>query len=271
MKSLTNFLSEALMTFGRSAYPKFGNVVILAGGAGSGKGFQKENLLGIEGVNLDVDAIKELAVRAPKFGARVKEETGRDLSAFNMKDPKDVSKLHYILNDVYKTSDKRNDALFSSILAANAERKPNLIFDVTMKDMSKLVSIATAVEDLGYKKENVHIVWVVNEVSIALEQNKNRSRTVPEEILFATHQGAALTMKRVLDMGDNLTQYMNGAIYISFNKIHVDVQTARSGKKGSYIKAANYVQAKKPGQPQIPSSQLSAAVTEKIKSYVPIW
>jgi hypothetical protein len=61
MKTVSQFISEALITFGKSAYPKFGNIVILAGGAGSGKGFQKNNLLGIEGTNIDVDAIKELA------------------------------------------------------------------------------------------------------------------------------------------------------------------------------------------------------------------
>ena len=32
-------LIEKLITFGGKAYPKFGNVVIMAGGAGSGKGF----------------------------------------------------------------------------------------------------------------------------------------------------------------------------------------------------------------------------------------
>ena len=34
MKSFKQYLNEKLMTFGKQAYPKFGNVVILAGGAG---------------------------------------------------------------------------------------------------------------------------------------------------------------------------------------------------------------------------------------------
>jgi len=41
MKSFNEFneyLLEKLITFGGKAYPKFGNVVILAGGGGSGKG-----------------------------------------------------------------------------------------------------------------------------------------------------------------------------------------------------------------------------------------
>ena len=271
MLSFKEFLSEALMTFGKTAYPKFGNIVILAGGAGSGKGFQKDNLLGITGTNLDVDALKVLAAKAPKFVQRIKDETGRDISALNMKNPKDVSQMHYVLNDVYKVPDKKQDALFSSILAADPSRKPNLLFDVTLKDMTKLVSIATAAEDLGYKKENIHIVWVVNEVSVAIEQNKRRSRSVPEEVLFATHQGAALTMKRILDMGDSLHQYMDGAIYISFNKINTDTTTEKSKFGGSYIKEANYIQVKKAGKPQTSSAELSNVVKEKLKKYVPIW
>ena len=267
----SEFLSEALMTFGPGAYPKFGNVVILAGGAGSGKGMQKDKLLGINGVNLDVDAIKKLASSAPKLVSKIKDETGRDISKFDTKNPGDVSKLHYILNDVYKIPDKKNEALFASILSAHPERKPNLIFDVTLKDMTKLVSIATAVEDLGYAKENIHIVWVVNSVDVAMAQNKSRERTVPEEVLFATHQGAALTLKRILDMGESLKQYMDGYIYISFNKIHEDTTLAKSSRGGSYVQKANYVLVKSRGHLQLPSKELSSEITAKIKSYVPAW
>ena len=38
-------LNEKLITFGGKAYPKFGNAVLLAGGAGSGKGFVKETII----------------------------------------------------------------------------------------------------------------------------------------------------------------------------------------------------------------------------------
>ena len=156
-------------------------------------------------------------------------------------------------------------------MTAHPDRKPNLIFDVTLKDISKLISVASAANDLGYSKQNIHIVWVVNDINVAMKQNKSRSRSVPEEILFATHQGAALTMKRILDMDDNLKQYMDGAIYISFNKIHSDVTTHRSAAGGSFIKTANYIQVKKQGHPQLSSAELSAAITAKIKAYVPLW
>jgi len=40
-------LMEKLITFGGKAYPKFGHVLIMAGGAGSGKGFIQQNLIGL--------------------------------------------------------------------------------------------------------------------------------------------------------------------------------------------------------------------------------
>ena len=78
-------LEEALITFGGKAYPDFGQVVILAGGAGSGKGFVKSKLLGIEGIVFDVDRLKELVIASTKFNAKAKEEFGIDVSKLNLK------------------------------------------------------------------------------------------------------------------------------------------------------------------------------------------
>ena len=94
---------------------------------------------------------------------------------------------------------------------------------------------------------------------------------MPEEVLFATHQGAALTLKRILDMGESLKQYMDGYIYISFNKIHEDTTLAKSSRGGSYVQKANYVLVKSRGHLQLPSKELSSEITAKIKSYVPAW
>jgi hypothetical protein len=83
MKRFTHFLQEEyeelvekLITFGNRAYPKFGTVVIMAGGAGSGKGFVKGQLLGLEGFTFDVDAIKKLALKADGINAKVKKRVG---------------------------------------------------------------------------------------------------------------------------------------------------------------------------------------------------
>lgn len=262
-------ISEKLMTFGGKAYPKFGNVVLVVGGAGSGKGFQLDKLVGIEGKVFDVDALKMLAIKSTVFAARVKEETGYDLKQFDMKVPENVSKIHDILSSVYGTVKKAEQLAFTSVLAASPERKPNLVFDITMKDVAKLESITRNVSELGYIKENIHIVWVVNDVEVAMKQNQERSRTVPEEILMSTHEGAALTMKKVLDMGSKLGKYMNGDIYLSFNKVGVDTELAKSDKGGSYVKDADYVKVKEQGKAQKSSAELDQRIVDKIKEYTP--
>ena len=283
-KSDDVFLMEKLITLGGQAYPKFGQVVILAGGAGSGKGFQISNLLGIEGKVFDVDALKKLAIKSKVFAAKVKKETGYDLREFDLRIPANVSKIHDILGATYSLDDKDQKRVFTGILAAAPDRKPNLIFDVTLKSLAKLDTISRNVLSLGYEKQNIHIVWVVNDIEVAVDQNKSRDRVVPEEILIGTHEGVALTMKKVLDMGDKLSKYMDGDIWFTFNKAKVDtkIETSASGTaeykgktyktaggKGAFISQADYFRVKQKGKPQLSSDKLGTAVYHKIKSYVP--
>lgn len=269
MKTFGEYLLEKLMIFGKTAYPKFGHIVIMSGGAGSGKGFQLEKLLGIEGKNFDVDNLKKLAIKSNLFAAKVKSETGHDIKSFDLKVPENVSKIHEILSDMFQLPKKHQATTFASILMADPDRKPNLIFDVTLKEMSKLESITRNAKELGYDSKNIHIVWVVNDVKVAIKQNKDRSRIVPEEILMDTHRGVAITMKDILDMGDKLKKYMDGTIYISFNHAGVDTEEEKSGKGGSYIKKANYIKVKEIGHTQLSSSDLSKEVFDKIKEYTP--
>jgi ABC-type uncharacterized transport system YnjBCD ATPase subunit len=69
-------LMEKLITFGGKAYPKYGNIVVMAGGAGSGKGFILSNLVGVEGKVFDVDELKTLASKTPAIKKRVADELG---------------------------------------------------------------------------------------------------------------------------------------------------------------------------------------------------
>ncbi|WVX87515.1 hypothetical protein EniLVp02_0176 [Vibrio phage EniLVp02] len=263
------YLEEALITFNRRAYPRFGHVVILAGGAGSGKGFTLERLLGIDGKVLDVDALKALAIASTKFAARVFDETGKNLKSMDLRKPENVSELHSLLSDVYGTIPKQQQTLFKSIAVADEKRKPNLIFDVTLKDLAKLRKISSDVEKLGYDKRNIHIVWVANDVKVAIKQNQERSRVVPHKILVATHKGAAETMSSILKMGNALRQYMDGDIWIAFNKRGVDGTIVKSDSGGSYISASNYIKVKESGKPVKNEGAIEDEVFAKIKKYIP--
>ena len=261
-------LNEKLITFGGKAYPKFGNAVLLAGGAGSGKGFVKDNLMGIEGQVYDVDEVKQLALKSDKIKKMAMDETGKDISKFNLKNPDDVGTLHTILDETLNVIDKRKLARYAGILIAPADRKPNLIFDVTLKNLNKLRSISSDIEKLGYEKINTHLVWVINDYNVAKQQNKERSRQVPEEILMDTHRGAAQTAKDILDMGKSIDKYLDGDIWYAFNKRGVDSTIAKSDKGGSYIKDANYIKVKEAGK-GIDKKKVTDEVVKKIAGYVP--
>lgn len=275
MKSFQEFLLEKLITFGGKAYPKFGNVVILAGGAGSGKGFTISNLLGIEGKTIDVDALKVLAQKTPAIVQAIKDKFGKDISQLDMKNSDNTFALHTLLADKLKLTDKSQELTFKSILSAPKDRMPNLIFDVTLKDIKKFYDICRNVEELGYAKENVHIVWVLNDFEIAAQQNAKRSRVVPEEILKMTHVGAAMTMKDILEMSDTLPKYMDGDIWISFNKANVDTELVKSGSfpqwsgTAGYVKGSNYIKVKAKGKKPIAPSELGQEIIDKIAEYTP--
>lgn len=268
MKESFSDLSEALITFAGQAYPKFGNVIILAGGAGSGKGFIKDKLIGAEGYNFDVDALKSLSMRTPKLIEKIKTEFGVDPSKLDLKKPDDVAKLHDIIGTALELDDKRKKILFTSIMTAAPDRKPNLIFDVTLKDLRKLQNISHQVQELGYDSQKIHIVWVINDIEIAKKQNSERSRQVPIEILVNTHRGASFTMHDIVNMGNDLKKYMDGDIVFAFNKVKVDSDVSKSDKGGMYIKDAKYFYVKRSGKP-VDQEKLTADLRAKISSYVP--
>ena len=264
-------LLEKLITFGGKAYPKFGNIVIMAGGAGSGKGFVKDELVGIEGRVFDVDDLKLLAAKSPIIRKRVMDEFGVDLEKLSgeLKNPENVSKLHEIIGIAMNLPDRRMRAFYASVLTAADDRKPNIIFDVTLKDLEKLQSITRQVANIGYAKENVHIVWVVNDIEVAMRQNVTRDRTVPVEILVNTHRGASRTMGDILNMGKGLRKYMDGDIVFAFNKIGVDSKIKQGVGGGKAIIDANYFYVKRKGKPPTPVDALEKDLRAKIKSYVP--
>ncbi len=242
-------LMEKLITFAGKAYPRQGHALILAGGAGSGKGFVLSNLIGMEGKIFNVDDLKSAVLRVPKIKNKIKSKLGIDMSKMNLTKEDDVAQLHDIVANELNLSNKQQIRFFANALFQRADLKPNVIFDVTLKDLRKLDNITRVVQASGYEKKNIHIVWVVNDIEVAKAQNLNpdRGRVVPVEILINTHRGASQTMLDIVNMGSGLKKYMDGDIVFAFNKINVDGELAKSKKGGSYIKDANYFYVKRAG------------------------
>ena len=234
-----NVATEDLVTFGNVAYPKFNQVVILAGGGGSGKGFVQSNLLGIEGKVFDVDAIKVLSLGLDEIKKEVSDKYGininQPLDKFRkeaLKNPDVVSYLHFRLGDGNKDMGIKGMnmeqsikyTLYKTILSANADRKPNLIFDSTTKRLEKVYEIAEYCIALGYNPEDIHLVWILNDVNTAMKQNLSRSRQVPTDTLFETHVGAAGTMIDIIKNSEKVEGIIDGDIWIVFNKAKIDVE-----------------------------------------------
>ena len=271
MQNTAEDLMEKLITFGGKAYPKFGNIVVMAGGAGSGKGFVLSKLVGVEGKVFDVDELKRLASKTPAIQRRVKKDLGVDIEALgkDLKNPENVSKLHDIIANFLGADKGKERMFYRSVLTSPADRKPNIIFDMTFKELSKLEKVANDASKLGYDKKNIHIVWVVNDIEVAKAQNAKRARRVPSEILINTHRGAANTMGDIINMGNKLKKYMDGDIVFAFNKVGVDANLDSSGKGGSYVKDANYFYVKKQGKAPTSIDKLDNDIRRKIKGYVP--
>lgn len=278
-------VNEALIQLSIGKENQFGNVVILAGGAGSGKGFTLSNLIDIQGKVLDVDALKQNVLDNAKLREKIQKEKGIDISQFDLRNPSDVGKLHLLIANDMGLDERRENALFASIMSAHPERKPNLVFDVTLKDMKKFHEIMGHCEMLGYDKKKIHIVWVMNDVDMAIQQNATRSRVVPHEILLKTHQGASQTVADILKWDEGVKGKMDGKIVISFAKAGVDViavkgeeqensQFVRLDKKGRvkkekpvYIKQANYWIVKEQGKSPKKWEDIEEQIKRTVQEY----
>jgi putative uncharacterized protein 200 len=242
----------------------------------SGKGFVLKNLLDIQGKVFDVDRLKELALTNDYIQSVVKKEQGIDISKLDLKNPKDVSTLHSAI-DKAGLDKKVKSTMFDSIVMAHPDRKPNLIFDVTLKSPDKLGKISEQVKSLGYDPLKIHVVWVVNDVEVAIAQNATRSRTVSQEILSMTHEGVANTILALLHPARNLRAIMDGKFIFAFNKAKVDSVVSGDKKtnifgketKPFYVKSADYVVVKEVGEVPKDLDDIESRFLKKIMDYVP--
>ena len=267
-------LEEALIQLVNQKDSHFGQVVILAGGAGSGKGTILKNLLDIKGKVFDVDELKSWMTRIPEWRKELQKALpGVDLDKPDwLSNPDNVSTAHMVAKKLGIEGRQKN-TVFDSVMLADPRRKPNLIFDVTLKEYSKLEDIIKYVTDAGYQKQNVHIVWVLSEMAAAIKNNASRARQVKEDILIDTHEGASATMADIVKNGALLRSKLDGNIVVAFNTVRlegvsdttiIEKEVSRRRKKASYISKAIYVFLKKRGQPVLSLKDLKEELKNKL-------
>lgn len=240
-----NLVEEALITFGGKSYPKEDNVLLLVGGGGSGKGFILDNLVGMEGRVINPDKYKELLFSTMRLKNKVQKETGlniKDPSVLN--DPEFTNTLHQWFKES-GMGKKGEGVLARSILSS--KNKPNLIFDKTFKDIEDIMDVLNLVRDLGYKKENVHLVWVLTPTPEALQNNSERERSVPESIVKRAHNKVFSAMEDFFGVYGDL--HFDGDLWIAFNSREKGGQKwiKGSSKKSGYIEKSTNKKLKNSG------------------------
>lgn len=197
-------LHEKIISFkGRK---KFGQVVIAAGGAGSGKGFALDKFISLPNARtFDVDALKSQLI------ALAKKKGDKSIADLNLKNPKDVAKLHMIVKEKGIVDKQINTFL----AAASKDRLPNIIFDKTAKSKEDISKTVEKVISFGYKPEDIHIVWALTDYKVAFKNNITRPRVVPRDIFLQTHKGAAKTMLQIIS--GEVPQGIDGEIFVILN------------------------------------------------------
>ena len=265
-------LAEKMLVIGKGA--KYGQIIFLAGGAGSGKGFAIKNFLdGSKYKVRDVDEWKRAFLRIA-----ILKRKHPELRSLDLRKPNDVYKLHMFVRDK-GIKDKTLNLMLGE---ANKGRLPNIIFDVTMKDKSDITKVLPDLMGVGYSPRDIHIVWVLTNYEIAVHQNKDpkRGRVVPDEIMLKTHKGAGETMWSFINKGTPAT--LDGSVHVILGGAkHTVFWKGPDGKpldgtiKGKYgtdkvlIKDFKYLTVKDAGKNMATDSALKAEVLNWIRENTP--
>ena len=253
-------LEEKLIVYGGGK--KYGQIVFLAGGAGSGKGFASEKFMQKELFKVrDVDEWKKAFIRLSSEMKRYSE-----LKGLNLRNPDDVFKLHMAV----KKMGIKGRSLQLLLRDVRPDRLPNIMFDITFKDTDEIDEAMPMLLRAGYQPRDIHITWVLTNYHIAVKQNKERDRVVPDDIMIATHTGAATSMYNVIK--GNLPRGVDGQVNIVLNNKNNTIKFKSSDfadKKVENVQDFEYFRIKREGQRIDTSEKALEKVMTWVKSNIP--
>ena len=132
------------------------------------------------------------------------------------------------------------DQLLKSLDNNKETELPNLLFDITFKDTWYLDSIIPKLFEIGYKPENINLVWVLVDLNEAKNRNANRDRVVSTRIINEIHAHVIKNILTVLKSKDYIPDVINGDIYVIDNKTLNDLDDISENRKKSYSQNIQY-------------------------------
>ena len=259
------YLEEKLIMYNQGK--RYGQIVFLAGGAGSGKGFAISNFMEKEKFKVrDVDEWKKAFMKIADAQDKYPEIKGLKLS-----NPRDVAKIHMFVKKL-GIKEKSIDLMLAD---ANSRQLPNIMFDITMKDANDIEQYMPKLIKAGYDAKNIHLTWVLTNYAVAIVNNQNRERVVADDIMLLSHEGAATSMYEVIK--GKLPRGLNGSVRVILNNRdntipYVDPDTKKPMKTSQgniLIKDFTYLTIKKEGKTIGPEMDVKRQLLGWIAANVP--
>jgi len=259
------YLEEKLIMYNQGK--RYGQIVFLAGGAGSGKGFAIRNFMEKEKFKVrDVDEWKRAFMKLADTQDKYPEIQG-----LKLKNPKDVAKIHAFVKKM-GIKDKTIDLMLAD---ANSRHLPNIMFDITMKDANDIDQYMPKLIKAGYDAKNVHLTWVLTNYAVAIVNNQNRPRVVADDIMLLSHEGAATSMYEVIK--GKIPRGLNGGVQVILNNLEntipwldPDTNKPMLTKQGNIkVKDFTYLTLKKEGKRIGPEMGVKRQILGWIEENVP--
>jgi dephospho-CoA kinase len=259
-------LHEKLVTF--SGGSKYGQIVFLSGGAGSGKGFASSAFMEANKFKVrDVDEWKKTFLKISQLKNKYPEIRNLDLSVGN-----DVAALHMFV----KKMGIKSKSLELMLNDAKTDRLPNIMFDITGKDMDDFYDVIPLLQQAGYSSKSMHLAWILADYKISYVANVTRERVVPAGIFLGTHKGASKTMTSLINKR-KLPTGMDGRFVVVLNNrentINFKPGETYKGKpipvNAKGVKGFYYIELKREGKSFKPEDQWEDELQAQIEKNIP--
>lgn len=220
---LGNSLDEKYLLIGNGQ--RFGQVLFVVGGAGSGKGDIQKFYVDRAGFKIrDVDEWKTSFLKLADKTDKHAEIKGMDLG-----NPEHTSAIHRYVDDL----GVKEKTLTALLKGKDPRRLPNILFDISGKKLGSITEVIEQLKLAGYVSKNIHLLWVFVSYSLAGDRNALRPRKVSPQTLFDTHHGAMETMMYILYGGGIPRSLLDGDITIILNDKEIaDATIFRVKKQG---------------------------------------
>ena len=227
MSSMTRINEKLIRTPPKT--PNEGQVIVMAGSAGSGKNFVIDKFTDISNKFkvLDIDEIQHLIIRSKIIFKRFREfliktnSPYRHYSDQDLKDPgmfKDSEFTDTIYD--FMTLNKIPHTKLGVFLRANQNKNnlPNIVLNTTFGSTQNIQNKLDAIIEAGYKPENIHLIWVVTTLDESMKRNLSRERTVAAEFVKDNYRKVVENIRGLLGHNHGVfKEYIGGNVWAVLN------------------------------------------------------